>query len=268
MMNLMLRERIKWLLFPGTNLHAHLRYRVLPQYFGHAENGRERTVLDAGCGNGMLSYQAYLRGNRVLGISIKEGEIRRNQKLFNKYLGIPPERLAFRLHNLYAVEELDKQFDEIICTEVLEHIARDQEVCRSFFRILKPGGVLHLCCPNAEHPDHVSYELDEGERGGHVRSGYTAESYRALLTPIGFELSEPLGLGGPVRQGCNKRVLAAQKIAGLPLSLPVSVVGRCLQVFDVADPKVPYSLYVRATKPVPAEMHKRPRSSQKTGHAR
>ena len=120
----------------------------------------------------MLSYQSYLKGNRVTGVSIKEGEVARNKVLFNDYLGIPEDRLTFAVHNLYEIQSLNRRFDEIICTEVLEHIERDQEVCRLFFEILKPGGVLHLCCPNADHTDNQSHMLDESESGGHVRAGY------------------------------------------------------------------------------------------------
>ena len=68
----MLRERLKWLFFPGLNLNARLRYKTLPTYFGSPQAGEERLVLDAGCGNGMLAYQAYLMGNKVLGVSIKD----------------------------------------------------------------------------------------------------------------------------------------------------------------------------------------------------
>jgi SAM-dependent methyltransferase len=215
-------------------------------------NGEERMVLDAGCGNGMLSYQSYLKGNRVLGVSVKEGEVTRDRALFNDYLQIPRERLEFRLHNLYDVRALDMAFDEIICTEVLEHIERDEEVCRSFFDILKPGGVLHLCCPNAEHPDHKAHALDEAESGGHVRAGYTAESYKTLLEPIGFETAEPVGLGGPARQACNKRITQAQYVGRLPLGLLTYTMLAPFASLDGGEPKLPYSLYIRAVKPTNA----------------
>jgi SAM-dependent methyltransferase len=196
----------------------------------------------------MLTYQSYLRGNRAIGVSIKKGEVERNERLFNGYLSIPENRLSFRVHDLYEVESLGMQFDQIICSEVLEHIRRDEALCHAFWRILKPGGLLHLCCPNAEHPDHVRYPLDPEELGGHVRPGYTAASYRALLEPIGFRLSEPVGLGGPMRQACNKRITAIQESFGLLPGVLFFAMFWPLQVFDNAHPRVPYSLYVRATK--------------------
>ncbi len=245
----MMRERIKWLLFPGVNLHARLRNRVLPRYFGHSTNGQPRMILDAGCGNGMLAYQSYLRGNRVLGISIKPGETDRNQKLFNDFLRISPDQLAFRPVNIYDVESLDQTFDEIICTEVLEHIAHDQSVCRSFWNILNPGGVLHLCCPNAAHPHHRDYPLDAHEAGGHVRAGYTFQSYRDLLEPIGFRIEEELGLGGPLRQACNRKITGIQNKLGVPAGIALFTLVWPLSLLDVGQPRVPYSLYTKAVKP-------------------
>jgi hypothetical protein len=197
----------------------------------------------------MLAYESYRKGNRVIGISLKEGEVARNVKLFNEHLRIPPERLRFRVHNLYDVRSLGSKFDEIICTEVLEHIERDSDVCRDFFEMLKPGGVLHLCCPNSAHPDHRAHRLDESESGGHVRCGYTWETYRDLLEPIGFELSQPIGLGGPLRQSCNKRITQAQHVGRFPLGLAAFLVLAPLVAFDDDQPAIPYCLYVRARKP-------------------
>src|SRR5690349_15705943 len=143
-----MRERIKWALFPGLNLHARLRFREMPTLLAAGRNGHPRLVLDAGCGNGMLSYRSVQLGDRVVGISLKEGEVARNRTMFNDFMRIPEDQAQFRVHNLYDVEQLGIQFDSIICTEVLEHIADDSSVCRTFWKILKPGGMLHLTSPN------------------------------------------------------------------------------------------------------------------------
>lgn len=241
-----LRERLKWLFFPGLNLHARQRFHRIGQWLAEDRSGPRR-VLDAGCGNGMLSFRCYQLGDSVLGISIKEGEIARDQKLFNQMMQIPQERLSFKVHNLYQASELRETFDAIICTEVLEHIADDGQICRMFHGLLKLGGSLHLCCPNAGHPDNDHHEIDSAEAGGHVRAGYTFESYRALLEPIGFQIAREAGLGGPIRQACNKRIIRAEERFGFPVAAALFMICCPLTWFDV-EPSTPYSLYVRAVK--------------------
>ena len=243
-----LREWIKWRLFPGSNLHARLRYRTLPRFFGSAPQGTPRVILDAGCGNGMLSYASSRKGNRVLGLSIKEAEVARCRKLFNDYLGVPATSLSFEVRNLYTIGNMELQFDEIICSEVLEHISRDAELCRSFWKILKPGGTLHLCCPNADHPDNAYGPLDPHETGGHVRPGYTLATYKALLEPIGFRIEQSVGIGGPIRQAFNKRIIRIEERWGALPGFLLSWVAWLFVWLDPADPKLPYSLYIRAVK--------------------
>jgi SAM-dependent methyltransferase len=241
----------KWLLFPGMNLHTRLRNRIIPRFLTPAANGQSHHVLDAGCGNGMLGHQAYRRGNTVLAVSLKAREVENCRRLFNDFLGIPVSRLRFIYASLYDLELENNSFDEIICTDVLEHLRRDDEICRKFWDWLKPGGSLHLTAPNAEHPYNRTFPLDADEMGGHVRPGYTFASYRELLEPIGFRVATSMGLGGVMRQAFNRRIKQMQEkfgaVAGLPLfflSLPVALLERR------GSPDVPFSVYVRAVKDI------------------
>lgn len=246
---ILIRNLVKWWLFPGINLNARLRYRTIPPYLGRGDGRYRPLVLDAGCGNGALAYQAYRRGNRVIGVSIKS-EIERNQALFTHWLGIPEDRLRFQTKNLYEIVSLGLEFDEIICTEVLEHIRGDEEVCRAFYQILKPGGTLHICCPNADHPFHKAYPLDRNEQGGHVRAGYTGATYQELLKPIGFEVSEPIGIGGELRHVCNEWIRGFQENWGVSFGV-LAFLGLMPVVWlDRSEPKVPFSLYVQVRKPI------------------
>jgi SAM-dependent methyltransferase len=243
---------LKWLLFPGVNLHARQRFNALPKHFGSPKNGEARYVLDAGCGNGMLSYQSYLRQNRVLGISFKQHEVDGCRQLFNAYLGIPEETLRFENGNLYALDHPDESFDEIICTEVLEHIKDDSKICRTFWRLLKPSGTLHITAPNAEHPYNVTFPIDHGEGGGHVRPGYTFEEYRRLLEPIGFRIVASAGLGGAIRQGFNRRIKETQARFGAASGMPLFLLALPFLLLEGRrEPNVPFSVYVKALKPEP-----------------
>jgi SAM-dependent methyltransferase len=235
----------KWLLFPGLDLHTRCRYRFLPRYF---RPGPINT-LDAGCGNGALAYAAYRLGNRVLGVTYDPGEVCKARRLFSA-VGTDPRRLRFEVCNLYDLPRLGLTFDQIICSETLEHIARDDVIIRHFAAALRPGGVLHLCSPYALHPD---YALERGisygpEDGGHVRAGYTLESYAALLRPAGFQIVTSAGLGSPLLLFLDKPVRAVRDRFGPLAALPLFLLSLPLSRLDSLHPDVPYSLYVQAVK--------------------
>ena len=244
-----MKQALKWLLFPGMNLHARQRNARLPEHFVSSNGGAPKRVLDAGCGNGMLAYKSYQRGNDVLGLSIKQGEVDRNQTLFHDYLRADKDRLKFRVQNLYELDDLEGPFDQIVCTEVLEHVKQDRKVVESFFRLLAPGGTLVVSTPNADHPYHASFPLDPDETGGHVRPGYTERTYRELFEPAGFEVVEISGLGGPMRQAVNNRIIRGEENFGIPAAMAVFLTAGPLALLDRGDPKVPFSLVAKVRKP-------------------
>src|SRR5262245_26863012 len=160
------RNAIRYLALPGTDIFTRRRTRLERNWL----RGK-RKVLDAGFGNGWFAYRAYKSGANVVGIALQPELVAKATSLYNGFLGIPEERMSLRRANLYDVSSLNNRFDEIICYETLEHIRDDVRVTKSFFEMLRPGGVLHLCCPNAEHPRWRAEILDHNESGGHVRYG-------------------------------------------------------------------------------------------------
>ncbi|MCX5686497.1 MAG: class I SAM-dependent methyltransferase [Candidatus Omnitrophica bacterium] len=234
----------KRLFFPGLDLHTRCRYRFLPRYF---RTGPIYT-LDAGCGNGALPYAAYKRGNFVLGITKNPEEVRKASALFSAQC-VDSRRLHFKVLDLYDLSELGHRFDQIICSETLEHIKRDDIIIKHFYDLLRPGGMLHLCCPYAKHPAHHINRIDQPENGGHVRDGYTLDAYKSLLEPIGFKIIHSTGLGSPLLVYLDNIIRWIRNTRGgdiaalLPFLLTLP-----LQRLDFPDPPVPFSLYVQAIK--------------------
>lgn len=246
-----MKQSLRMAIFPGVNLHARLRYKRIPKHFGSGDQRAGRQVLDAGSGNGMLAYQAWKQGARVVGVSLKPSEVTGARRLFNNYRRIPETELRFIEGNLYALDFPDASIDVIICSETLEHLRHDDAVCRDFWRLLKPGGVLHVCAPNADHPYNISFPLDPEEHGGHVRPGYTLETWRALLEPIGFQIQISEGMGGPIRQFFNRRIKETQERFGALAGVPLFVLAQLFLPFEsrAAETRMPFSIYVQATKP-------------------
>jgi SAM-dependent methyltransferase len=244
-----MKNRMRELVYPGLDLHVISR-RSLVNFW---KTGARR-VLDAGSGNGYFSWLAYQSGAEVLALNFEKGQVDKARDFLVGHRKADPRRLEFRQFDLYDLGKVDDAFDEIICFETIEHIKGDDFVCREFFRLLKPGGVLHLCCPHALHPRHQEEVLDTEETGGHVRSGYTEESYRELLEPIGFELERIHGLGSPSTFTVDKWMRKIRNRFGDIVALPLLPLGRAaVRCTEQLDPAVPFSIYTRAVKPGPAQ---------------
>jgi SAM-dependent methyltransferase len=239
------RLLVKRALFPGLDLHTRCRYRFLPRFF----RAGPIDTLDAGCGNGALSYAAYKLGNRVLGISVRADEVQRNREFFGSRVS-SNERLQFDEMNIYDLSRLGRKFDQIVCSETLEHIARDEQVVALFGRSLRPGGVLHLCSPFSMHPSNNLGRVAGPEDGGHVRDGYTLDTYRCLLNRAGLQIVACTGLGSPILVDLDRWISSLRGRYGDAGALPFFLACLPLTWLDRPNPPMPLSLYVQAAKPV------------------
>lgn len=183
-------------------------------------------------------------------MNFEEEQVRKARELLIDYRGADPQMLQFEQYNLYNLRNDSRTFDEIICFEVLEHIRGDEEIIQSFFQVLRPGGVLHLCCPYKSHPRHQMEVLDEAETGGHVRQGYDEADYRKILEGKGFQIESLVGIGPPSVYFADKVMRWIRSAFGDIAALPLFPFLLPTVYFAKPNPAVPFSLYVRAVKPM------------------
>jgi SAM-dependent methyltransferase len=176
------------------------------------------------------------------------GQVRKARDFLVGFRKADPARLQFEQRNLYDLHSETRTFDEIICFEVLEHIRDDSSVVREFHRLLRPGGALHLCCPNRAHPRHQAEVLDLEEKGGHVRSGYTEADYRLLLEPAGFKIDCVAGIGSRALYHADELLRTVRERLGDTIALPLLAIALPIVWVAELDPPEPFSLYVRAIK--------------------
>jgi SAM-dependent methyltransferase len=132
-------------------------------------------LLDAGCGSqsfkkfcGHLNYRAQDFGKY-------KGDLK---ETFN----VKPEYTYGDLDyvgDIWNIDERDSTFDNILCTEVFEHIPYPIETVKEFRRLLKKNGKLILTAPcnSLRHMDPYYFY-----------SGFSDRWYEKILNESGFEI--------------------------------------------------------------------------------
>jgi SAM-dependent methyltransferase len=194
---------------------------------GHLTPGNERT-LDVGAGNGGFALFAASIGNKCVGLSFDEREMRDAERRA-ALCGIANVR--FTVHDLRD-GPLDGGFDQVICLEVAEHLLDDEKLFRDMAAALRPGGRLLLTTPFADHRPLRAETLSETEDGGHVRWGYSEARLRELcdsasLAPISFGF-----ISGVVSQKLTNLQRRLRPWGGQHLGWAVVFPFRLLQLLD------------------------------------
>ncbi len=95
------------------------------------------SVLDVGCGGGILTESMAAAGAKVTGIDMAEGPLA-VARLHQVESGAEVEYLQATAEELAA--ERSGVFDIVTCLEMLEHVPSPPQVIQSVFDLVKPGG--------------------------------------------------------------------------------------------------------------------------------
>lgn len=96
-----------------------------------------KTVLDVGCGGGILAESMAARGASVTGIDLAKKSLKVAQ-LHSLESGVSVNYRCVAVEDLAA--EAPASFDVVTCMEMLEHVPDPQSVVRACAQLVKPGG--------------------------------------------------------------------------------------------------------------------------------
>ncbi len=163
-----------------------------------------RTVLDVGCGGGLLAEPLARLGGRVTGIDLaaRALEAARRHALHTDLA------VDYRLEAAEDVANRGERFDVVVASEVIEHVADQPAFVATLAALTAPGGLLVLTTLNrtprayAEAIVGAEYVLGWLPRGTHdwrrfVRPAELASWLRAA----GFAVDRLSGLGWQPRDG-------------------------------------------------------------------
>ena len=97
-----------------------------------------QTVLDVGCGGGILADSMARKGAQVLGIDLASKPLKIAQL---HALEAATQRVEYREISAEALAaEQPASFDVVTCMEMLEHVPDPQSIVLACARLVKPGG--------------------------------------------------------------------------------------------------------------------------------
>lgn len=164
-----------------------------------------KTVLDVGCGGGILSESMAEKGATVTGIDLGEKALKVAQ-LHSLDSGVAVD------YQLISVEALaEKQptsFDVVTCLEMLEHVPNPASVVAACAKLVKPGGHVFFSTINRNPKAYLfavigaEYVLNMLPRGTHDYAKFIKPSELASWMRLaGLELEHQIGMSyNPITQ--------------------------------------------------------------------
>lgn len=169
--------------------------------------GRHERVLEVGCGSG--GNATWLRehgARRIVGVEPDQPSALQARSTFDRVYDRPIEA---------ALDDLDEEFDLILCLDVLEHLVDPWSVVARLRSLCRPRGVLAASVPNVRHFLSL-YRIAFGAGFRYESSGvfdsthlrfFTRSTIRSLLVGAGWR-PQRWGSAPSARLTTPARVLA------------------------------------------------------------
>ena len=158
----------------------------------------EKTVLDVGCGGGILSESLAQRGAKVTGIDMGDAPLA-VANLHKLESGVAVDYQKSTAED-FAVKH-QQAFDTVTCLEMLEHVPDPSSVIKACADMVKPGGSVFFSTINRNPKSFLfaivgaEYVLNLLPKGTHEYAKFIRPSEMATwIREAGLELDQMTGL--------------------------------------------------------------------------
>ena len=161
-----------------------------------------KRILDAGSGDGCYSFYLarYEPSTRITAVELDDAKIKNCRQIAAE---LHTNNIDF-VHNSLLSIDYDAEFDQAICSDVLEHIPQDELALKKLHAALKPGGILVLHVPGLgdkppvwerygfikrKHDNWYALHTAHRPEFYHdAREGYAPEDILQKLKTAGFQI--------------------------------------------------------------------------------
>ena len=136
----------RWLRFTrGRDLWDEILKIRISNLLGLINIKQDEKLLEAGCGDGLISMLSALKGADVVSLDLSEKSLR----MFKGRAKDSDLLINLILSDINVLPFPEENFDIIICSEVLEHLENYENTLNELYRVLKPQGRAIFSVPNA-----------------------------------------------------------------------------------------------------------------------
>jgi len=134
-------------------LNDAMSQRRIVDVLSSLQPGPGESILDIGCGIGVISLESYKRGALVTGVDYSENATKIARELALTVLG--KNEIEYLCIGIQDIPTLQRRFDKVSCADFIEHISR--ELFETFLKLVKqvmnPGGRMIIYTPNGLIPE-------------------------------------------------------------------------------------------------------------------
>ena len=146
------------------------------------------SLIEIGCNQGMYVNE-YKNGNAV-GADLSVSVLKSGRKRYRDLLCFSSDAENLGAH--------DDSFDNVLCSEVLEHCLNPEQVLNEIFRILKPAGKALITTPNyrKNRPEWIDlgvlkdFGVQDEEELGYFHTAFRPNDLEFLASRTGFRIIE------------------------------------------------------------------------------
>lgn len=155
------------------------------------------SILDVGCGGGLVSEPLARLGAKVTGIDPTTDSI----AVARRHAEAQGLAIDYRTSSVEALEAAGATFDAVVCMEVIEHVPDQAAFVRSLGALVRPGGALIMSTLNRTWKSYAlaiigaEYVLGWLPRGTHDWNRFvTTDELGRYLADAGFAAPEVSGI--------------------------------------------------------------------------